>query len=110
MNTTVQFCCFPKAVRAEPPHHARHPDKAQACKGANLWKLYALEKIREELKTDKAAVVGSDSEVYETSHFVPKLFMQSVSAAVLVDSARFVCAAMTGIQQNVRHCLQRESK
>lgn len=59
----------------------------------NLWKLYALEKIREELKTDKAAVIGGDSEVYETSHFVPKLFMQSVSAAVLVDSARFVCAS-----------------
>lgn len=76
----------------------------------NLWKLYALEKIREELKTDKAAVIGGDSEVYETSHFVPKLFMQSVSAAVLVDSARFVCAAMTGIRQNVHHCLQKERK
>lgn len=74
----------------------------------NLWKLYALEKIREELKTDKAAVIGGVSEVYGTSHFVPKLFMQSVSAAFLVDFARFVCAGMTGIRQNVHHCLQKE--
>lgn len=36
--------------------------------------------------------------------------MQSVSAGVLVDSARFVCTAMTEIPQNVHHCLLRENE
>lgn len=43
-------------------------------------------KIKEEPKSGQAAVTGSDSEVYEASHFVPKLFMQSVNVAVLDDS------------------------
>lgn len=38
--------------------------------------------MREEPKSEQAAVIGCDSEVYEASHFVPKLFMQSVNAAV----------------------------
>lgn len=38
--------------------------------------------MRGEPKSEKAAVVGSDSEVRKASHFVPKLFMQSVNAAV----------------------------
>lgn len=38
--------------------------------------------MREEPESEQAAVIGSDSEVYEASHFVPKLFMQSVNAAV----------------------------
>lgn len=38
--------------------------------------------MREELKSEQAPVIGSDSEVYEASQFAPKLFMQSVNAAV----------------------------
>lgn len=38
----------------------------------------------------QAAVICSDSEVYEASHFVPKLFMQSVNAAVWADSSPHV--------------------
>lgn len=38
-------------------------------------------------KSEQAAVVGSDSGVYKASHFVPKLFMQSVNAAVEADTS-----------------------
>lgn len=54
--------------------------------GDSLWKCSALKKITEELESEQAAAIGGDSEVYEASRFVPKLFMQSVNAAVLSDS------------------------
>lgn len=38
--------------------------------------------MSEEPESEQAAAIACDSEVYETSHFVPKLFMQSVNAAV----------------------------
>lgn len=43
--------------------------------------------MREEPKSEQAAVIDSDSGVYEASHFVPKLFMQSVNAAVWAGSS-----------------------
>lgn len=46
--------------------------------------------MKGEPKSEQAAVTASDSEVYEASHFVPKLFMQSVNAAVEADSSPHV--------------------
>lgn len=46
--------------------------------------------MRGKPKSEQAAVTASDSEVYEASHFVPKLFMQSVNAAVEADSSLHV--------------------
>lgn len=44
--------------------------------------IICIKKMSEESKSEQASVIGSDSEVYEASHFVPKLFIQSVNAAV----------------------------
>lgn len=43
--------------------------------------------MRVEPKSEQTAVISSDSEVYEASHFVFKLFMQSVNAAVWADTS-----------------------
>lgn len=67
--------------------------------------IICIKKIREEPKSDQAAVIGGDSEVYEASHFVPKLFMQSVNAAVLAESSPHVF----GDDRNPAICSPRSS-
>lgn len=67
--------------------------------------IICIKKIREEPKSDQAAVIGGDSEVYEASHFVPKLFTQSVNAAVLAESSPHVF----GDDRNPAICSPRSS-
>lgn len=53
-------------------------------------KMEGGKKHEREPKSELAAVIGSESGVYKASHFVPKLFMQSVNDAVKADTSLHV--------------------